>query len=258
MADEADRRLDPKRFDGFKTHAGRATNGLAMIFDLEGFSKFFNQPDVHEYVPTYLNLVIDAVERCIFGGPTVWTTEGDDVKPLGILPIHRKFLGDGMLYVWSFSGLPPEECTMAIVSLCNRLWNLKRHFSKVNAHCTERVPVADLPSRIRFGIGRGTIMELTRDSASEREYIGFCINLASRLQEYCRALGFIASARVSLPDEVLKTHGYRKVIATQLKGFPKEIVVVDSIEFQRLEQATRSLLFEPTEPEHPERKYRKS
>ena len=82
------------KFKGFKPKAGRATNGIAVIFDLEGFSRFFNQPDIHDYIPKYLNHVFNAVESALFGGKCYWYEDLDNkiFKPLDILPVHRKFV----------------------------------------------------------------------------------------------------------------------------------------------------------------------
>ena len=128
--------------------------------------------------------------------------------------------------------------------LCNRLWNLKTDFSKIIERASDQVPVMDVPQRIRFGLARGTIYELRRKHTSQREYIGFCINLASRLQKYCPDLGFIASARLGLAESVLKEFGYIKVVAKQIKGFPREIVIVDGSEFDALDPKTKDLYFD--------------
>jgi hypothetical protein len=74
--------------------------------------------------------------------------------------------------------------------------------------------------------------------------MGFCINLASRLQKYCPELGFIASARIGVRESVLKKNEYIKVIANKIKGFPKEIVIVDKREFENLDTQIQEDLFE--------------
>lgn len=231
------------KFGGFKAHASRAQNGIAVMFDLEGFSKFFNQPDVHEYIPVYLNKVIDAVETCFFGGELYWEVESKPLLPLHFLPIHRKFLGDGMLYVWSLAGVTDNSSATLVTLLCNRLWNLKNSFDALNRACSEAVPLLDLPPRIRFGVARGTIYELSVEKSSSKEYIGFCINLASRLQAYCGRLGFIASARLSVKESDLAKNEYIKVVATKIKGFPKEIVIVDKDEYADIPPDVKKDLF---------------
>ena len=111
----------------------------------------------------------------------------------------------------------------------------------------ERVPVVEVPRKIRFGLSRGSVYELKKPNTTAREYIGFCINLASRLQSYCPALGFIASAQLMIPDSVLEEYGYQKTVATQIKGFPDELVIVDIDEYEDLPDELRDDLFK--EPE---------
>src|SRR6266436_5572803 len=102
----------------FESRGGSPVHGLALLYDLEGFSRFFNQPDVQDYVP--------------------------------------KFLGDGMLYVWTLRKGDADFDPAFITDLCNRLRNLKLRFAEVLKRAADDVPVVDLPSRIRFGLARGT------------------------------------------------------------------------------------------------------
>jgi class 3 adenylate cyclase len=186
----------------FDSTASRPKHGLALIYDLEGFSTFFNQPDVQDYVPKFLNVVSQAISAVIFGGQNYWVPDGSEkiIPSLGKTPIHEKFMGDGAMYLWAESKGNAFDDNF-IAGLCNRLWNLKTHFAEVVRKSNDQVPVTDVPRRIRFGLARGTIYELTRRNSQQREYIGFCINLASRLQKYCPDLGFIASARIGISED---------------------------------------------------------
>ena len=238
MADSIDRTFR------FADSASPPFNAIALVYDLQGFSKFFNQPDVQDYVPQFLNIVSKAMAIVIFGGTPYWSEEKENLEAVPLKVIHEKFMGDGALYILS----PPEGQStfddVAIGSLCNRLWNLKKNFDAVLRASFETVPVVEVPRRIRFGLSRGSIYELDSVYAGKQEHIGFCINLASRLQGYCPDLGFIASARVRIPDQFLLEHEYRRVVATRIKGFPNEIVFVDDAEYSALDAATKKELFE--------------
>ena len=155
-------------------------------------------------------------------------------------------MGDGAMYLWVEDTYGAFTTTF-ITNLCNRLWSLKTHFKDVVIKSQDQVPVTDVPRRIRFGLARGTIYELRRKNSQQREYIGFCINLASRLQKYCPELGFIASARVGLPETKLHEHNYIKVVAKQIKGFPREIVIVDRGEFEGLSSGIKEQYFDLTD-----------
>lgn len=229
----------------FRQKASGARNGIALVFDLEGFSKFFCQPDIQDYVPIYLNRIFEAVSICIFGGQEVWA-HNKELTPLSLPRPAQKFMGDGALFVWTQPEDGGDFSTPAIVNLVNRLWNLKKNFAEVTRSCHDKVPVADLPRRIRFGLARGTIYELTGAGTNATEHIGFCINLASRLQKYCPDLGIIASARVLIDAASLEKNGYIRVIAKDLRGFPREVVLVDREEFESLDDDVRLKLFDKT------------
>ena len=228
----------------FKGTASQPQSALALLFDLEGFSQFFSQPDVQDYVTKFLNRIFDCISVCINGGTTYWKDSRKPIKGIA-RPAHVKFLGDGALYLWNTG--EEEGCLdeQTKIYLLNRLWNLQSNFGVVLKAARDDVPVADLPRRIRFGLAQGTVYRLgyAGDSGAS-EYIGYCINLASRLQGYCRELGFIASARLNLPQDVLDENGYIKVVAKKLSGFPREVVVVDKDELRRLPVETRRDLFE--------------
>jgi class 3 adenylate cyclase len=227
----------------FLSKASHPKNSIALMYDLEGFSKFFNQPDVQHYVPAFLNTVSRAVDVCLYGGKTFWKDPNENFAPLSLVIAHEKFMGDGALYIMLPKKGESDFSTEALRALCNRLWNLKNQFSGVVKSALDDVPVFEVPQRIRFGVSRGSVYELQKPNTSTREFIGFCINQASRLQSYCPDLGFVASARLMIPDKTLKEHGYRKVVAKKIKGFPNEVVIVDNGEFEGLSSEVRADLF---------------
>ena len=223
--------------DSFKPVASDPVEGIVMIFDLEGFSRFFSQPDVNHYVPRYLNKVFASVNICINGGHPAWH---EDLQWRSIPgPVHWKFLGDGAMYIWRYSDFKGDD----LIYFINRLWHLKNNFDRVLEVISEEVPVIDIPRRIRFGMAAGSVYGLSYTKSKQGEYIGYSINLASRLQSYCRQLGFIASARVRIPTKVLDENGYIKVVAKELNGFPHEIVIVDKKEYDSLPPENRDHLF---------------
>jgi class 3 adenylate cyclase len=223
---------------------GRASfpkNAVALLYDLEGFTRFFNQPDVQDYVPAFLNHVSAAMGVNLFGGLAYWANNAK-IDPLDVEVAHEKFTGDGALYILLPKGAS-DFTTATLQHLCNRLWTMKNRFNHIVNRALEQVPVAEVPRHIRFGLARGSVYELQQQGTQATEYIGYGINLASRLQKYCPALGFIASARLGLPDREIARHGFMKVVATQLRGFPNEIVLVDRQEFEALSEETWKGLF---------------
>lgn len=233
----------------FKPKASLPKNAVALIYDLEGFSRFFNLPEVQNYMADFLNHISTEFKVVFYGGKSPYIgSEKDTVSPLKLRIAHEKFMGDGALYII----LPPDGeadfQTATLGILCNRLWNFKNGFSKLMRAAMDKVPIADLPKKIRFGISRGAVYELNPIDDSNPEYIGFCINLASRLQGYCPDLGFIASARLMVPMSDLDKHGYKKVIATKIKGFSDEIIIVDINEYEKINSTIKSELFRELPP----------
>jgi len=214
--------------------------GLAVIFDLAGFSTFFNEAGDQEYVPTFLNEVLNTVRIAIGGGEPYWYESKIPARALEP-PVHVKFLGDGALYVWK---LPEDsaEAERLRIYLCNRLFNIHNNFEKILDHIAEEVPVVGLPPSIRFGVASGVLYELTREDGAS-EFIGFPINLASRLQSYCRGLGFIVSAHLGFTTDQLKQFGYSRVVATNVPGFPPQLVLVDENEYKKLDKEVKANLF---------------
>lgn len=227
----------------FTGKASYPRNAVALLYDLEGFSRFFSQPDVQDYVPAFLNHVSTAIGVNLFGGEAYWVQDNAIIDPLEIEVAHEKFMGDGALYIL----LPPAGAADfpagTLQHLCNRLWTFKSRFDVVVNRALEMVPVVEVPRKVRFGLSRGSVYELRMQSTAASEYIGFSINLASRLQKYCPELGLIASARLMLSDRDIAKHGFTKVVATQLRGFQDEIVLIDRVEYEALPADIRQRLF---------------
>ena len=226
----------------FETTASYPEQALVLMFDLEEFSKFFSQPDVHTYVPKYINHILECMNIIITGGKAYWDkTDNKDLENYNPMPnpIHTKYLGDGMLYIWRYNDFSSKQ----LIAFINRLWNLKVFFNDVLEKCSEDVPVVDIPKKIRFGISAGSVYKLTYQNSNKEEYIGYSINLASRLQNYCKELGFIFSGRVNPPKKDIDKNDYLKVVTTKMRGLPNEIVYVDKAEFEKLSPEIKEELF---------------
>lgn len=232
-----------KTITTFKSTASYPEQAIVMIFDLEGFSKFFSQPDVHDYVPKYLNIILEAIEILLNGGDFYWhLDEEGKAKNFPALPkhIHSKFLGDGGLYIWKYNDFTKKD----IVLLINRVYNLRLLFHRVIERALDEIPLLDIPKNIRFGISAGSVYKLTYKNSSKEEYIGYSINLASRLQSYCSSVGFIVAGRLNIKSSEIEENKYLKLVATKIKGFPQEIVIVDIQDYERLDEETKFDLFQ--------------
>jgi class 3 adenylate cyclase len=229
----------------FNTKGVPGTEAIVVSFDLEGFSQFFRQQDVHLYVPDYLNTVFEAIQAIFSPDRPYWLPENAK-NWLGIehQPDFVKFTGDGGIFIW-ISPSEIEAIPLSFkVSLITNLWILKNCFDLVTKKAQNFVPLVELPARIRFGVARGTVYGLRRGPMNDPvDYVGYCINLAVRLQNYCREIGFIASARIGIDESIATKASWVKTTATQLKGLGKEIVYVDKDEYASLSEETQRALF---------------
>jgi class 3 adenylate cyclase len=234
-----------EKFSGFKS-AERPSTGLALVFDISGFTNFFNKPDIQDYITDYINNIIDCVETCIWGGEVFWIEVGSvdrELPPMSVRPSLRKFLGDGMLYVWENTEEEKLDRIEFNVILLNRLWNIHNNFSKINKLLRDQMPIAELPKQLKFGLAQGTVYKLTENDGSI-DYIGPCINLASRLVKYCPNLNIVASSRLNIDKETLLDNNYIKTIAKELRSFESEIVIVDKGDYDKLSDDEKEKLFE--------------
>lgn len=228
----------------FKPKASFAEQAIVLIFDLEGFSKFFSQPDVHEYVPKFLNYVISEIDATIKGGKPHWAVDIDGNQmnvPAFPELLHSKFLGDGGMYIWQYEDFTEKQR----LELISTFWLMKLKFKRIVRKASELIPFLDIPQKIRFGISAGSVYKLTYEDSHREEYIGYSINLASRLQSYCSDIGFMVSGRLNIRAADLKGGQYKKVIANKIKGFPREIVIVDQVEYEELDENIKNQLFAP-------------
>jgi class 3 adenylate cyclase len=230
----------------FDVNSKRTHEAIALIYDLEGFSKFVNQPDVQNYVPRFLNHVSRAIGFVIHGGAPYWLPDEDSEMYAPLRPpAHQKFLGDGALYIWTFTRADPPTIRFS-KELCNRLRDLGRNFKKIEREAYDKVPVAERPRRVRFGLAAGLVHEFRRTDVprAPHEFAGVCINLASRLQSYCPNVTLTASAKLGLREIELDKYDYVRVVAKQVKGFQRESVIIDKAEFEALSERTRKKYFD--------------
>jgi len=223
--------------------AERPSNGLALIFDISGFTNFFNKPDLQYYITRYINKIVECVDNVIYGGECFWLDEDEEpFEPLKMLPSMRKFMGDGMLYIWEDSEEKLLKDPSLKMDIINDLYNVQLRFDRINERMYDIIPIADLPEKIKFGIAQGTIYKLV-DTSGQIDYIGPCINLASRLVKYCKEVNFICSARLDIPSEQIQKNNYMKVIATSLRSFENEIVIIDKSDYKRIPEDERKRIF---------------
>lgn len=185
--------LDNKKFNTFNPKVlglgdislpSTRTEALAAVFDLSGFTNFCSQIDPHlsvpEYLSRFLNWLFDDikkqfVEKSYKEGKKLWAE----------LPFLAKFLGDGVLFLWDTE----ETDEIGICNTAALLGDTCLGY-ETNFYPKIKKVVAKAPKTLRCGIARGSAFSV----GNGQDYVGPCINVASRLQKLS-PLKFCASRR---------------------------------------------------------------
>jgi len=210
--------------------------GLAVIFDLKGFTSFCDQRDPHLEVPEFL----DDFLNWLFLRITNDSRRGEDGGHVMLwyhLPFFAKFLGDGVLFLWDVKNLSREAKGNIVSSLyiiCNDyekelLPKIRRKFTKP-------------PPKLRCGIAQGQITPI----GNESDFAGLCINLASRLQKLGEGQFSFAFTKKGLDLERGVPEDWHKDfrrIRVQIRGVGKEeLVYVLKKEFNKLPKPEKKKL----------------
>lgn len=143
---------------------------VAAVFDLSGFTNFCNQVDAYLAIPSFLNSFYDWFFNSIIYGLT--DEDGDNTRYWAELPVLVKFLGDGLLVVWNAQRMNDEQICRLAATLYNICYAYQQDF-----YPQIKTAVNKPPSVLRCGMSRGKVFTIGNGS----DYIGHCINTASRL-----------------------------------------------------------------------------
>jgi class 3 adenylate cyclase len=205
---------------------------VAAVFDLTGFTAFCNQVDSYLAIPRFLN---DFLEW-FFSNVRQKITEKDygDRSALWTgLPIMVKFMGDGLILLWDARKMSEEQ----ICRLAGSLYGICRGYRK-DFYPKISMAVNKPPAVLRCGVARGKVYSIGND----REYVGHCINNASRLSRLGVSFAFPHrgfQVREHMPPE------YRDIFIQKyvsIRGVGEdELVWVARDEYERLSEKSREV-----------------
>ncbi len=210
---------------------------LAAIFDLSGFTNFCSQVDPHLAVPEYLSRFLDWLFAEVKKGSLKEDNEEEKIL-WASLPFLAKFLGDGVLFLWDTRNMGGAEICNVVTSLWEICGNYAREFYPV-----VRKIVVQPPRVFRCGISRGMVFSV----GNGEDYVGPCINIASRLQKLS-SLTFCFSRRgfdveKHMPEETAAKYVLKSV---SLRGIGEdELVWVREEEFDGLPGEEKELFRSP-------------
>lgn len=161
-----------------------ATDAIAAMFDLQGFTQFGKQIEPHLSVPVFLHDFLNwLMDRLKEEMKRAETNEG--VALWSPLPFFVKFMGDGLLVLWDSSQMDAVERKNIVVSMYSICDSYSKKFVK-----TLRKKLVDPPPVLRCGVARGTVYSV----GSGNDFVGSCINMAMRLQK-CPGVTFAVNRR---------------------------------------------------------------
>ena len=150
---------------------------ISAVYDLSGFTQFCKQIDPQFAIPKFLNEFLEWLFKAIRTdliykeknykrGKMLWTP----------LPFFAKFTGDGILLLWYMKYMEDQPK----IQMCNVLIMLDHIRIDYKQSFLQKIKkyVVDAPPTLRCGIAGGKVCSV----GNGEDYVGPCINLASRLQ----------------------------------------------------------------------------
>ncbi|MEM7291782.1 MAG: hypothetical protein AAF420_00140 [Pseudomonadota bacterium] len=208
-------------------------NAIAAVYDLEGFTDFCNQLDPQLVVPEYLDAFVGWLFDSVvdeFKKEQV----GDDVHLWGSLPFFAKFLGDGVMFLWDSNMIGGQPGVGNVVISLSRI--CRRYLTEFEPKIQESM--TKVPRRLRVGIARGQVLSI----GDGQDYVGPCINMASRLQKL-GSLTFAVSRRGIDPRKCF-SQGVAETLVqkrTRIRGIGEsEVVLIFKDEFEMLDPNERA------------------
>jgi len=227
----------------FSAHESSVHKAIIVSLDLVGFSNFCNQPEASTAVPRLTKHFFDLLND--------FFADDDELSPLVLIksgklaaPSFIKFTGDGALIFWvreKQEDFPQDFCNLVVKSM--RDFQIK--LASELPTCEKKWRIHNLPKRVRVGIATGVVYAL-RPPHSFRiftppcDYVGYCINLAVRLQGHCSELGFLVHG--DLHPELL---GMDLYAADKMKGSQTEPVALFREDANRVLPAEFGRKFKP-------------
>lgn len=219
---------------------GEYVQALAAFFDLEGFTNFCGQVDSHLVIPEFLSRYLNWLFKTL-AEEFRESADENTVQLWGCLPFYAKFLGDGILFLWATdrcSGFPGK------VNIAQSLLTITDAYTS-RFLVDIRKAVSNPPGRLRCGLAIGQIISI----GGGADYVGSCINVASRLQKLSN-LSFAISRRGfdlnEVPDQEGSLRSFLVLKQTAVRSIgQKELVYIRKDEFEVLSPSEKQEFFDP-------------
>jgi hypothetical protein len=157
-------------------------------------------------------------------------------KTYSDLPFFSKFMGDGILFLWSVENISEVRIMNIVFSMFEICKKYRSNFYKVIAK-----KIVSPPPRLRCGIARGAIYSV----GNGNDFVGPCINMSARLQKL-NSLSFSFSRRGLNAENNKSYRDFFITKKTDIRGIgSEELVCVLKNEFDQLNEEDKARFFEP-------------
>ena len=212
------------------TELGDLVRIIVVIFDLEGFTNFFDSAPVNK------NIIVS----CYLNAFPSWLHYRLSNDWLAT-PALSKFLGDGVLYIWETE--KQEISAERAVRLMNICWDMvqagTRYDREFLPEFRRRIGKrwdCDYPSRLRVGLSLGHAIKYSRGTRTT-DYVSEAINIASRLVKFHPEVYFLAHSDIVFGPGPREYDYIEKKI--ELNGISKPVTVyIDKNDFNRVADKT--------------------
>ena len=268
--------IQKTRFDDFHaavlglgdlTSPSRDLDAVAVVFDLAGFTKFCTQIDpqlaISEYLAAFIDWLFDSIKTFSlteerYGAKKARATKrksgktavsaklskaavDDDgtIATFATLPFFAKFMGDGVLFLWNTKDLPAQTiCAIPAIML-----------QVCAAYDLDFLPkiaqgVTDPPETLRCGIARGKVFSVGNGD----DFVGPCINMASRLQHISVQVAFARRGfnADKFMDAHVRSHFLLKRVSIRGIG-ENELVYIDRLADSGLKKREQKVFHDVSE-----------
>jgi hypothetical protein len=221
---------------GQLTNESVTKGAICAVFDLQGFTVFCKQVEPHLSVPIFLNdflhWIFEAIRK-----ETIEKQLSDGVALWHDLPFYVKYLGDGLLVLWDTNGMSLTAQHNLILSCLSITKKYVKDFMPVM-----RKKTSDTPPILRCGMAKGNVFSVGNGD----DYVGSCINIASRLQKM-NGLTFAFARRGFDPEGRFKDKGNNWILKkVEIRGIGDgELIYIRLNEFQGMHMNDQAAYVDP-------------
>ena len=206
---------------------------IAALFDLAGFTNFCGQVDPHLSVPRFLKEFLDWLFEEIKSQLELQKS-GEEIAFYSEVPFFAKFMGDGVLFLW-------DTKDMDMIMICNIVLILREVCSRYGSDFVPKIKrhLSYVPKNLRCGVACGMVCSV----GNGEDYVGPCINIASRLQKLSNLEFCISRRGIDFEEGMRKVRARKYMVkSVPIRGIGgDELVIVRKSDFEKLSDKDQAL-----------------